>query len=294
MASTSGQVTAIHSYRRFFAEEIQACAGIRNQAIVDAFAAVPRERFLGPGPWVMKSEADLGGPPRQTPDGDPRRVYHNVALAIDPARQLFNGQPSTLGVWIDALDIGAGARILHVGAGLGYYSAILAHVVGPRGRVVAVEVDDGLASRARGNLEAFEWVDLRHGDATATSDERFDAILVNAGATHPLDAWLDALAPGGRLVLPLTVNLPPGGPLGKGFVVLITNDATASSMSVRLLPTMVMIYSGQRIRDEAASAAMGRAFSRGALGGIKRLRRDRHDESPSCCLHADTFCLSSA
>ena len=293
MASASGQVTAIDSYRRFFAEEIRACAGIRNDAVVDAFAAVPRERFLGPGPWITKSEADLGGPPRQTPDADPRRVYHNVALAIDPARQLFNGQPSTLGVWIDALDIGPGARVLHIGAGLGYYSAILAHIVEGGGRVVAVEVDEGLARLARANLQRFGWVEVRHDDGAAAPGESFDAILVNAGATHPLEVWLDALAPNGRLVLPLTVSMPPGGPLGKGFVVLVTNNRDGRSMSVRLLPTMVMIYSAQRIRDEAAAAAMGNAFARGLLRGIERLRRDRHDESASCCLHTETFCLSS-
>jgi len=74
-------------------------------------------------------------------------VYHNVAVAIDPARQLFNGQPGTLAVWIDTLDLAAGMRVLHVGAGLGYYSAVMAECVGPTGRVVAYEVDDGADAR---------------------------------------------------------------------------------------------------------------------------------------------------
>ena len=45
---------------------------------------------------------------RATPDADPARIHHNIAVAIDPARQLFNGQPGTLGVWIDALDLSPG------------------------------------------------------------------------------------------------------------------------------------------------------------------------------------------
>src|SRR5262249_27878457 len=155
---------------------------------------------------------------------------------------LFNGQPSTLASWIEALEIRAGSRVLHIGAGLGYYTAILAHIVGVDGRVVAFEVDADLARRARENLHAIDWVDLRHGDATVVG-ERFDAILLNAGVTHPLDAWLDALAPGGRLMLPLTVATPTGGPLGKGFVLLVTNDGDAQSMSARPLPAIVMIYS---------------------------------------------------
>src|SRR5206468_1641244 len=192
MASASGPLADVAAYRRFFAEEIEACAGLRTPRLVEAFATIPREQFLGSGPWITRSEADVGGPSRQTPDADPRRVYHNVVLAIDPARQLFNGQPSTLGTWIDALEIRPGACVLHVGAGSGYYSAILAHIAGPAGRVVAIEVDEALAALARRNLEPYGWVDVRHGDATTSLGESFDAILLNAGATHPRDEWLDA------------------------------------------------------------------------------------------------------
>jgi protein-L-isoaspartate(D-aspartate) O-methyltransferase len=287
-------VTDLALQRRFFAEEIQACAGLRTPLLVEAFATVERERFLRPGPWVMRGDGDFGAAPRQTPDADARHVYHNVVLAIDPARQLFNGQPSTIGMWIDALGLVPGARVLHVGTGLGYYTAIMAHVVGPSGRVVAIEVDEALASEARSNLQSFGWVDVRHGDATNRFDESFDAIVVNAGATHPQETWLDALAPRGRLVLPLTMTMPPGAPIGKGFVVLVTrdHDAADAGMSARVL-AMVMIYSGQGIRDESMAQRLGKAFMRGPFPGITRLRRDAHEESPSCWLHAERFCFAS-
>ena len=74
--------------RRFFAEEIEAIANLRSATLVDALATVPREKFLRPGPWLVKSEADFAAPPRQTPDADPRHVCHNLVVAIDPARQL--------------------------------------------------------------------------------------------------------------------------------------------------------------------------------------------------------------
>ena len=282
----------IADYRRFFADEIEACAGLKTAALVEAFATVPRELFLRPGPWVTRSEADFAGPPRQTPDADPRRLYHNIVVAIDPARQLFNGQPSTLGMWIDALALRRGSRVLHVGAGLGYYTAIIAHVVGSDGRVVAIEVDEALAAEARANLQPLQWVDVRRGDATEPFDETFDAILVNAGATHPQHTWLDALAPGGRLVLPLSVPMSPGAPIGKGIVVLVTNDGDGGEMSARML-TVVMIYSGQGIRDDSMNRKLEKALMGGlaAFPRLKRLRRDRHDESLSCWMHADTFCL---
>jgi protein-L-isoaspartate(D-aspartate) O-methyltransferase len=71
-----------------------------------------------------------------------------VLLSIDPARELNNGHPGTLASWIDMLRIGEGERIVHVGAGPGYCTAILAEMTGPRGAVTAIEIDDALAARA--------------------------------------------------------------------------------------------------------------------------------------------------
>lgn len=119
--------------RQFFAEEIQAIGNLQTGALVEALATVPREQFLPPGPWVIRSEGDVGGQPRRTSDDDPRHVYHNLSIAIDPARQLFNGGPSIVASWIDALRLRPGLRVLHIGCGLGYYSALIAHCVGPTG-----------------------------------------------------------------------------------------------------------------------------------------------------------------
>jgi protein-L-isoaspartate(D-aspartate) O-methyltransferase len=207
--------------RRFFAEEIEAVAGLRSPALVEALASVPRERFLPPGPWTVRGETDFGRPARTTPDADPRHVYHNVAVAIDPKRQLFNGAPSLLATWIDTLGIAPGARVFHVGCGTGYFSAVMAHCAGSTGRVVAVEIDDPLAAQARANLAGMPWVDVRPGDGTAVDGNQFDAILVNAGMTHPHESWLNALAPGGRLLVPLTCTMPQMGTIGKGIAVLI-------------------------------------------------------------------------
>ena len=75
---------------------------------------------------------------------------------------------------------GLRASVLHIGAGLGYYSALIGHVVGEKGKVVGIEVDESLAAEARTNLKSMPWVDLQHGDGTAALDDTFDAILVNA------------------------------------------------------------------------------------------------------------------
>jgi protein-L-isoaspartate(D-aspartate) O-methyltransferase len=283
--------------RRFFAEEIEAVAKLRSSVLVDALASVPRERFLPPGPWTVMAEADFTGmspaKTRQTPDADPARVYHNIGVAIDAERQLFNGQPATLASWIDALEIGAGARVLHIGCGLGYYTAVMAACVGHGGRVLAFEADHVLAGQARRNLAPMPWVEVRADAASQPSGETFDAILVNAGVTHPLDAWLDAVAPEGRMILPLTATGGPMGNIGKGLVFLLrkgAGDTFAAGVA-----GFVTVYSAVGLRDEALNAYIGKLLMTGPQhwAAITRLRRDAHEPALSCRLHGPSFCLSA-
>jgi len=297
-------MTTLDLRRRFFAEELEAVCRLRSPHLVDAFATVPREQFLGPGPWMVLAEspytpgaASFAGPGlglRPTPDADPGRVYHNIAVAIDAARQLFNGQPGTLAVWLDTLDLAPGAPVLHVGAGLGYYTAIIAQAVGPSGRVVAFEVDEALAAGAARNLASLPWVDARCGDSSQVVGETFDAIMVNAGVTHPLDAWLDALASGGRMILPITASMPAmGSTLGKGLVFVLTRE-NETTFAARVL-MVVAVYSAIGLRDEQLNAEIGKAMMGGPVTwqAVKRLRRDAHDREASCWLHASNCCLST-
>jgi protein-L-isoaspartate(D-aspartate) O-methyltransferase len=284
--------------RRFFAEEIEAVGKLKSPALVDAFAAVPREQFLPPGPWTVLADADVGigmGPAktRLTVDADPARIYHNIAVAIDPSRQLFNGQPSTLGAWIDALELTPGSRVLHVGCGPGYYTAIMAHCVRAAGRVLAFEADAALAEAARANLAGTAWVEVRATADAAFEEATFDAILVNAGVTHPHPAWLDALAIGGRMMVPLTSTMAPMGNIGKGLVFLVTRDDEAS-FSARVAG-VVAIYSAVGLRDEQVNARLGTAMMAGPQkwASISRLRRDPHEAAASCWLHDAAFCFSS-
>jgi protein-L-isoaspartate(D-aspartate) O-methyltransferase len=282
--------------RQFFAEEIEAVAKLKTPALTAAFAAVARERFLPAGPWTVLGEVDLGGSlakTRSTPDADPARVYHNVAVAIDPDRQLFNGQPSALGSWIDALELRSGSRVLHVGCGLGYYAAVMAHCVGPSGRVVAFEADETLAAEARANLASLPWVEVRVSASADPAGERFDAILVNAGVTHPLPAWLEALGPNGRMMLPLTVTMGPGGQIGKGAAVLVTRGEDRS-FSARI-HGIVVIYSAVGLRDETLAPAFGKAMMWGPIRWtlVSRLRTDPHEPAASCWYHGDAFCFST-
>ena len=277
--------------RRFLAEELAATCDLRTAALVDALATIPREAFLGPGPWLVRGEGDANRPPRWTPDDDPAHVCHNVAVAIDPARQLFNGAPSILALAIDALGLAGGQRVLHLGCGLGYYTALLAHVVGEAGRVLALEVDADLAAEAARRLAPWPWVEVRHSNGADPLDGTFDAMLINAGVTHPRDHWLDAVAAGGRLVLPLTVTMPAMGPIGKGPLLVLRRGADGA-FDVRAV-TLVAIYSAVDLRDEARNAALGRAMMGGGMLALPtRLRRDAHEPGPACWLHVPGQCFS--
>src|SRR5207247_4887218 len=158
-----------------------------------------------------------------------------------------------------------------------------------------------LAAEARANLASMPWIDVRHGDASqptfakATVDEPafaeatagrpepgdcFNAIVVNAGVTHPLTWWLDALAPGGRMILPLTASMPAMGNIGKGFVFLVRRGDDGFSAG---LAGFVAVYSAIGLRDDALNALLGEAMmSRPQRAqAITRVRRDAHEAGAS-------------
>jgi protein-L-isoaspartate(D-aspartate) O-methyltransferase len=283
-------VIALDERRRFFSEEIAAVANLGTPGLVEAIASVPRERFLGPGPWTVLGEGGMGGQ-RRTADADPRHVYHNVAVAIDPERQLFNGAPTTVTLAIDALALRPGARVLHLGCGLGYYTALMAHCVGPAGRVVALEIDAALAEGAREALAEWPCVEVRHANGTEPLREAFDAVLVNAGVTHPRPDWLEAVTAEGRMVLPLTVAIPQMKTIGKGLMLLLTKGSDGS-WAARML-TLIAIYSAIGLRDPEIEDALGKALTRLPMASLRRLRRDPHEAEPSCWLHTADLCLAT-
>ena len=206
--------------RKWFAEDIREVAPVlHNQAIVDAFATVPREHFLGAGPWGVHSRLAIGDI-HQSATASPHHLYHDVLVAIDEASGINNGLPSLWARVFDNLDIKVGATVLQVGAGVGYYTAILAELVGPQGRVIAYEIESDLAERSKKNLCHYPNVEVICGDATkAARIPKLDALFACAGVTHVPMRWLDSLNESGQLVLPYT------GEDHSGFLLHLTKYA---------------------------------------------------------------------
>ncbi|WP_208989104.1 rRNA adenine N-6-methyltransferase family protein [Pseudovibrio sp. POLY-S9] len=177
---------------------------IKNHKITEAFAEVPRERYLGHGPWTIHSRLSVGTTYKSVSD-DPKHLYHDLLISIDEALGINNGLPSLWAHVFDNLDIKPGETVLQVGAGLGYFTAILAELVTETGRVVAYEYEDKLAKQAKQNLNHYQQVEVISGNA-AEADEfpQLDIIVGCAGVTHVPKVWLSHLAECGRLVLPFT------------------------------------------------------------------------------------------
>ena len=270
--------------RVWYAEELRFAGPVESEAVIRAFAAVPRERFLGPGPWQSRSDAGRGGY-RVTPDADPRHVYHDVLFALDAGQRINNGSPSLWAYVLDRMDIAPNEHVLHLGCGTGYYSAVMAELVGPGGRVIAVERDPALSARATAALSDWPQVTAVPADGAQFDGGPQDAILLSAGATHPLPLWLDALRPGGRLVFPLTSQR-----LG-GFMLKLARGPTPDWLGAELLCRAWFIpFAGAR--DADLDRRLATQIEIGHADLVRSLRRDRHAPDGSCWLHGDQFCLS--
>jgi protein-L-isoaspartate(D-aspartate) O-methyltransferase len=281
--------------RAFYSQEIRFAANPSTPGLLEAFAHVPRENFLGPPPWLLGSAearalSAVGiGQMSYLAVEDPRELYHNVVVSLDRSKDINNGQPGSLARWIDALEPKPGDRVFHLGCGVGYYTAILAEVVGLDGRVVGLELDPGLAARARENLSAYANVTLHEGDGAGFDPGPCDAIFVNCGATHPQTIWLERLCDAGRLVVPFTMAI--NRTIGQGIMTKIVRDRAAYSAE---MVSPVAIFSGGNLRDPALEPLVAKALRSGGLLKLKSVRRDAHDPADTCVLHASEVCLSMA
>jgi protein-L-isoaspartate(D-aspartate) O-methyltransferase len=269
-------------YRAYYAKLICTAAKLDDPRIEEAFRFVKREPFAGPGPWWL----NLGAHPYvQTPDDDPAFLYQNLLLALDREREINIGMPSAHAYWLGASNVKEGETVVQVGAGSGYYTAILAHLVGTSGRVYAYEIDEGLAARARENLRDAHQVELRTQSGIAADLPLADLIYVCAGAAQPSRTWLDALRPKGRLLFPLA----PQGVLGG--MLLITRPDQGFAWPAKFLGRAAFIGC-VGLQDEEVGRRLSKAFTK-AWDSVRSLRLDGSPDD-SCWFASDGWWLSTA
>jgi protein-L-isoaspartate(D-aspartate) O-methyltransferase len=267
--------------RRSYARRIAAIGGVTSQDIIDAFATIPREQFLGPGPWQVRTSTGYV----TTETSDPAVLYQDILIGLVPERGINNGQPSLHARCLSEAAPRPGERAVHIGAGTGYYTAILAHLLGPSGMVIAYEVEPMLAANAAKNLRLFPMVRVEMASALDRPLMSADIIYVSAGISRFPLHWLDALTPGGRMVLPLT----PTGGLGHMWKL---TKVESDRYSARVFSSAVFIpcAGGQDPQDSDALAA---AIRDRPADEVRSLRRDvPHDDS--AWLVGDGWWLSTA
>jgi len=282
--------------RRAYAKQILAVIGLQDARLEFGFASVPRERFLGPGPWQTFRGPGLYTP---TPSMDPVYLYTDALIGIVPERGINNGQPSLHAALLAAAMIGEGDHVVHIGAGTGYYTAIMATLAGATGTVTAIECDPDLATRARENLTSYPTIQVIPGNGSEALFPAANVIYVNAGVTHPAAVWLDGLAEGGRLILPLTtdasVRAAEGGMIDyarmarRGAVFLV--ERRGANFHARWICAAAYILA-EGVRDSLAEQALAKAFESGDPKGVTRLYRTDDVPQDRCWLHGSGWCLA--
>ena len=251
----------VQKLRKAYAARIMRLAGVADPRLEAAYAAVPREDYSGPPPWRVSGERfGLGR------EHDVASLYDDVLVSIDAGRGINNGQPSLHAACIESLAIREGETVVQIGAGAGYYTAILAHLVGPSGKVFAYEIAADIAERAKTNLGGFSQVEVCAGSGVADGLPKADAIYVNCAASHPARAWLDALNPGGRLLFPLQAAH------SSGAMLMITRPEDAADAWPAKLFSGVVFIACEGAQDPDVGRRLDAAFARGGRDRVRSLK----------------------
>lgn len=185
--------------RRKLVRELESRGAIVTVPVREAFLRVPRELFI---PEVAEREGIDA-------------IYEDRAFVTkhDAANTPISSssQPGIMAPMLEELQLEPGMRVLEIGAGTGYNAALLKTIVGPRGRVTTIDVDAGLAARARKALRAGAYpvrVVVGDGRKGWRSGAPFDRFICTASSPDVPRPWMRQLAAGGLVEVPL--RLTPG------------------------------------------------------------------------------------
>nr|WP_246235695.1 methyltransferase, FxLD system [Streptomyces boluensis] len=167
---------------------------VRSARVEEAMRTVPRHLFV--------------------PDAPLEKAYGNapVNTKLDDSGASIScaSQPDIVGMMLEQMEVAPGQNVLELGAGTGFNAGLLGHLVGEQGHVTTIDVDDDIVDGARSGLKAagISNVEVILGDGAVgyAKNAPYDHIVATVGAHGVPHAWLDQLAPGGRLLTPLRLR----------------------------------------------------------------------------------------
>jgi protein-L-isoaspartate(D-aspartate) O-methyltransferase len=193
-AETTGDIGIAESLRNTLVDQLRGQGTVRTARVEAALRAVPRHVFV-PAVTLEKAYADDAVYTKE--DG--------TGVQISAA-----SQPAVVAMMLEQLDVQPGHRALELGAGTGYNAGLLSHLVGEGGHVTTIDVDEDIVAGARSGLAAAgcQNVLVISGDGALghADGAPFDRVIATVGAFDLPLAWLEQLAPGGRLVVPLRLR----------------------------------------------------------------------------------------
>lgn len=168
---------------------------ITTTAVFDAFCTVPRHPFLPNTPLDL--------------------VYSDrvVATKFDNNESISSSsQPGMMAIMLEQLALQPGHKVLEIGAGTGFNAALMAHLVGPSGRVTTIDLDEDIVTESQAHLAAADVanVTVLRGDGSEGhgANAPYDRIILTVGSWDIFPAWWAQLGANGRLLLPLSLNGP--------------------------------------------------------------------------------------
>lgn len=193
---------------------------LKTQEIIEAFLKVDRKDFV---PEYLKEDA-----------------YLNIPLSIGEGQTI--SQPLTVAFMLELLDVRAGEKVLDVGSGSGWTSALLANIVGKNGKVIAIERIPELCEMGKENIEKYGFIKsgvveyvCADGTLGYKKEAPFDKIVAAAAGDTIPEAWKRQLKIGGRIVVPVKSSIMQLDKLGEdkfkekefvgfSFVPLVSNS----------------------------------------------------------------------
>ncbi len=166
----------------------------RSDLVAAALRAVPRHLFL--------------------PELPPEAAYRDDAIVTkrdaDGQGISSSSQPAIMAIMLDQLDLAPGHRVLEIGAGTGYNAALMAHIVGPSGQVLSVDIDADTAGAARAHLDSAGYPDVTvvcaDGAGGYPAGAPYDRVIATVGVSDLARAWLEQVTPDAVIVVPLDLR----------------------------------------------------------------------------------------